>query len=260
METVWLCLAAFGAGAVNAVAGGGTLLTFPALAGFVPRTIASASSTVCLFPASFASVWGYRSLLPACKRWILWLAFPSLAGGALGALLVEEKSFRLVIPWLILLAALLFLLQPLIARRLKLGPSPHPQPLSQEERGGISPRTIACVVVLQFLIGVYGGYFGAGIGILMLSSLSFLGLDNIHQINALKSTLAFFMNTTAAILFMIRGMVAWEYALPMALASILGGYLGARLAQRVPAVAVRWLVIVIGFGLAVYYFVQEFGV
>jgi uncharacterized membrane protein YfcA len=291
MEYLWLCLSAVAAGAVNAVAGGGTLLTYPTLAGILsvhctnPASRANGSSTVALFPGTFASVWGYRQQIRACKRWIVWLTPPSVLGGALGALLVEEDSFRLVIPYLILLAAVLFLLQPTIARNFKqkVASHPHPQPLSQGEKGEMPPtafqeesgempqplrqgergemsrKTLAVIVVGQFFIGVYGGYFGAGIGILMLSSLSFLGLDDIHQTNALKSFLAFCMNIVAAGLFIARGLVAWEYALAMAVAASAGGYLGTRLSLRLRPVIVRWIVIVIGFSLAAYYFAEKFG-
>lgn len=250
MDYVWLCLSAVAAGAVNAVAGGGTLLTYPTLERVVTlAAIANGTSTVALFPGSFASVWGYRRELAFCKRWIVWLTLPSILGGALGASLVEESSFRLIIPWLILLAAVLFLLQPTIARLLR-----HPHHLTAP-----SPRILAGIVIIQFFIGVYGGYFGAGIGILMLSSLSFLGLETIHQTNALKSYLAFWMNIVAAGLFMYRGLVHWEYAAAMAVAAIVGGYLGARFSLLLRPIVVRAIVIAIGFGLAGYYFAREFG-
>ena len=118
--------------------------------------------------------------------------------------------------------------------------------------------TLAAIVFIQLLIGIYGGYFGAGIGILMLSSLSFLGLEDIHQVNALKSFLAFAMNIVGAGVFIARDMVVWEYAPAMAAAAIIGGYAGARLSLRIPPAVVRWIVIAIGFGLAAYYFAKEF--
>jgi uncharacterized protein len=251
MEFVYLCLAAVAAGAVNAVAGGGTLLTFPALTSVVPTyAVANGTSTVALFPGSLASVWGYRQRLHACKHWLIWLTPPSILGGALGAMLVEENSFKTLIPFLILLAATLFLLQPLIARLLK-----HQAASLQKPAG----RLLTGIVVVQFFIGIYGGYFGAGIGILMLSSLSFLGLEDIHQTNALKSFLAFCMNIVAAALFIVRALVVWRYAVAMAVAAILGGYIGARLSLLLRPVIVRWVVIIIGFGLAAYYFAKEFG-
>jgi uncharacterized membrane protein YfcA len=246
MEYVWLCASAIAAGMVNAVAGGGTLLTYPALELVVAAKIANATSTVALFPGTLGSVWGYRRQLPACKRWILWLTVPSIIGGAIGAALVDD-SFRYVIPYLILLAAILFLLQPTLAALFKRQASALTAP---------GPGLLAGIVVVQFLIGIYGGYFGAGIGILMLSSLSFLGLKDIHETNALKSYLALCMNTVAALLFMARGMVRWEYAIAMAIAAIIGGYLGARWSLLLRPIFVRWIVIFIGFGLAAYYFAK----
>ena len=250
MEFVYLCLAAAAAGAVNAVAGGGTLLTFPALTSVVPAAIANGTSTVALFPGSLASVWGYRQQLRACKHWLIWLTPPSILGGGIGASLVEEESFKTLIPYLILLAAVLFMLQPTIARLLKKQTAALQRP---------SPSLLAGIVIAQFFIGVYGGYFGAGIGILMLSSLSFLGLEDIHQTNALKSFLAFWMNIVAAMLFAARGLVVWDYALAMAVAAIIGGYFGARLSLLLRPMIVRWIVIVIGFSLALYYFAKQFG-
>jgi uncharacterized protein len=249
MEYLWLCLSAVAAGAVNAVAGGGTLLTYPALTGYVAFKVANGTSTVALFPGSFASVWGYRRQLPACKKWIAWLTAPSLIGGAIGAWLVDD-SFQFVVPWLILLAAVLFLLQPTISRLMKQQTAALREP---------SPRVLAGLVVMQFFIGIYGGYFGAGIGILMLSSLSFLGLKDIHETNTLKTWLAFCMNFVAAILFIGRGLVEWPYALAMAGAAILGGYLGARFSLLLRPIIVRWIVIIIGFGLAAFYFARQFG-
>jgi uncharacterized membrane protein YfcA len=254
MDYVWLCLSALAAGAVNAVAGGGTLLTFPVLESvlaaeftvLVAAKLANGTSTVALFPGSFGSVWGYRQQLAACKHWIIWLTPPSILGGALGTWLVDD-SFHFVVPWLILLAAVLFLLQPTIARLMKHQASALREP---------SPRLLAGIVGVQFLIGVYGGYFGAGIGILMLSSLSFLGVKDIHHLNALKTALAFAMNLVSALIFIARGLVRWDYALAMAFAAIIGGYVGARLSLRLRPIYVRWIVIAIGFGLATYYFMK----
>ncbi|MBI1831935.1 MAG: sulfite exporter TauE/SafE family protein [Planctomycetes bacterium] len=263
MEYLWLCMSAVAAGAVNAVAGGGTLLTFPALTSVVAVHIANGTSTVALFPGSFASVWGYRQKLAACQRWIVWLTPPSIVGGGIGAWLVEENTFGFVIPWLIFAAALLFTLQPTIARWLSPPPS-HDAPTDDNAvptdapAAPISGKTLAGIVAAQFLIGVYGGYFGAGIGILMLSSLSFLGLKDIHEVNALKSFLAFCMNIVAAGVFIANNLVHWQYAAAMALAAIVGGYLGARFSLLLPTAIVRWIVIVLGFSLAAYYFARPF--
>lgn len=255
MEYIWLCLAAVAAGAVNAIAGGGTLLTFPALLETFTlervangAQLANGTSTVALFPGSFASLIGYRDRLEGCRRWIIWLTPPSVLGGAIGVLLIEEKSFRALVPFLILTSAILFLLQPAVARWFK-------QPSSLHAPTG---KTLAFIVAIQFIIGIYGGYFGAGIGILMLSSLSFLGLKDVHQTNALKTLLAFGINMSGAIVIVIRGFVRWDYALAMMGAAIVGGYVGARLSLKLKPIVVRSIIIVIGFGLAAYYFAKEF--
>jgi uncharacterized membrane protein YfcA len=247
-----LCLSAMAAGAVNSIAGGGTLLTFPALQllGGMSPVMANGTSTVAVMPGSLASAWGYRRELQACRRWIAWLTVPSLLGGAVGTLLVlllDESVFAALIPWLILLAAVLFALQPFVARLLR----------RHEHSTAPATATLSAIVFGQFLIAIYGGYFGAGIGILMLSSLAFLGLESIHHVNALKTFLAMCINGTAAVLFIWDGKVYWPYALAMAGAAIVGGYVGARLALRMNPAAVRWVVILIGFGLAGYYFYRQ---
>ena len=245
-----LCFAAFAAGAVNAVAGGGTLLTFPALLGVVGSVQANATSTVALLPGSLAGAWGYRTELARVRRLTLWLIPPSLVGGYVGARLVTafpEQVFASVVPWLILAASVLFLLQKPVARWLKT--HPHAVP---------SGPTLAAVLAFQFLVGVYGGYFGAGIGILMLTSLSFMGMGDIHHVNAAKTILAAAMNAVAVLEFVIKGAVVWRYALPMAAAGILGGYVGARSARRLSPESVRLIVVLVGFSVAAYCFWQQF--
>jgi uncharacterized membrane protein YfcA len=245
-----LCLAAFAAGGINAIAGGGTLLTFPPLLAVVSPVVANGTSTVALVPGSLAGAWGYRRELGTSGRWLALLVGPSLAGGLVGSLLVtrlKEAYFAALIPWLILTAALLFLLQPVISR-LTRGSRPQGQP---------SVRSQVAAVVFQFLVAVYGGYFGAGIGILMLSSLALMGLGDIHQMNAVKTFLAFCINGVSVAVFVAEGKVAWPYALAMAAAAILGGYLGARLTLRLKPALVRWVVTCIGFGLAAYYFWKQ---
>jgi uncharacterized protein len=178
------------------------------------------------------------------------LTVPSLLGGAVGTLLVlllNKSVFAALIPWLILLAAVLFALQPFVGRLLR----------RKVHATAPATATLSAIVAGQFFIAIYGGYFGAGIGILMLSSLAFLGLDSIHQANAVKTFLAMCINGTAALLFIADGKVYWPYALAMAVAAIVGGYVGARLALRMNPAAVRWVVIAIGFGLAGYYFYRE---
>jgi uncharacterized membrane protein YfcA len=246
---IWLCLAALAAGAVNAVAGGGTLLTFPALTAVVPYEIANATSTVALVPGSVAGAWGYRREFATVRRWALVLAGPSLVGGAVGTLLVVAfpDAFTALVPWLILTAALLFLFHPPLTRLTGVGHK-HAAP---------SAGTRAGVIAFQFLVAVYGGYFGAGIGILMISSLSLMGAGDIHETNALKTFLAACINGVSVVVWIAFDKVRWELAPGMALAAVAGGYLGARVARRLPKNVVRWVVVFIGFALAGYYFYKQ---
>ena len=253
----WLWLSALAAGAVNSVAGGGTLLTFPALlAALSPlgpeaAVVANATSTVALVPGSLAGAWGYRSEMHVARRWILLLLAPSLLGGALGSLLVvylKASIFNSLVPWLILIAALLFLIQPTLAKLI--GQEQH----ADAPSGG----TVTAVVLFQFLVAVYGGYFGAGIGILMLSALALMGLPGVHQMNAVKTFLAFCINGVSVVVFVVGQKVYWSYALVMAVGAILGGYLGAHVARRVRPQFVRWFIIAVGLGLAAIFFYKQF--
>jgi uncharacterized membrane protein YfcA len=251
-QQLWLGLSAFVAGVINAVAGGGTLVTFPALLvalaplGTEAGVIANATSTVALVPGSLAGAWGYRHEMRIVRSWTLLLLGPSLIGGLAGALLLtrlEAKYFQLLVPWLILTAALLFMAQPAVARLIQT--KPHAAP---------SRNTVTAVVLFQFLIAVYGGYFGAGIGILMLSALALMGVPGVHQMNAVKNFLAFCINGVSVVIFVAEKKVAWRYAPMMAATAIAGGYLGARVARRVPPRLVRWFIVAVGLGLAGYYF------
>ncbi len=237
---------------MNSVAGGGTILTFPSLLAVVSPVVANATSTVALVPASLASAWGYRREMKECRRWVLLLTLPNILGGALGALLVtvlDEEYFRALIPWLLLTAAILFLFQPILGRLIRMGteyPSTEPR-----------PGAVVGIILFQFLVAIYGGYFGAGMGILMLAALGFVGLWDIHQMNGLKNVLGACINGVAVVIFVAQRKVDWNYALVMAVAAIVGGYLGARFARRLDRNVVRWIVIAIGFGLAAYYFCQQ---
>ncbi len=258
-EYAMLCAAAALGGGINAVAGGGTLLTFPALCAVlvrlhggdadVAKVWANGTSTVALFPASLTALWGFRREFALYAHWARKLVVPSLVGGTLGATLVTqmpERIFAALVPWLILVAASLFALQPLIARRLGIG-KPHEAPHG---------ATVGGVLLFQFLVGVYGGYFGAGIGILMLSALAMMGLADIHAMNGLKSLLGSCINGSAVAIFIASGTVEWRLAGAMAGAACVGAYGAARISRRLPRPLVRWFVIVVGFALAAYYFAR----
>ncbi len=257
-EILLLCGAALLSGAINSIAGGGTLLTFPALNHILSTrypaamvgAVANATSTFALFPGSIAAVGAYRREMADSREWILLLIGPSLLGGLLGSLLLVAfpEAFGRLVPWLILTAAILFAFQPTIARWTGIGQE-H-APATRSMRWAMA----AC----QFGVSVYGGYFGAGIGILMLSGLAMLGLTNIHRMNGLKSLFGACINGISIIVFIVSGKIDWPTALPMCFAGMLGGWLGARVAQRMNKNAVRGIVVVIGFSLATFYFYKQF--
>jgi uncharacterized membrane protein YfcA len=266
-QLILLCVVAALGGAINSVAGGGTLLTFPALQavltaaalnGSRPITeaeasvIANATSTVALMPGAVASMWGYRNEVRSVRHWAVWLVGPSLVGGFIGAALAARlpaETFEALVPWLILTAASLFASQPAIARMTGIG-KPHASP---------STSTMLGVVFFQTLVGVYGGYFGAGIGILMLAALAVMGLADIHAMNGLKNLLGSLINGIASAIFIYEGKVDWPLASIMMVAAIFGGYMGARVARRLDRRIVRGAVIAIGFSLTAYYFAKRWG-
>ena len=256
-----LCPAALIAGAINSVAGGGTLITFPALIWILGGTpnaaiIANATNTVSLCPGALSGTWGYRRELRELWGWVRWLALPSLIGGVAGSYIVviaPESSFKAMIPWLIGMATVLFVLQPRLTLAMKAGVAPGGD-ATRETR---SRSYLWLVFGLQLLIGLYGGYFGAGLGILMLSTLSLLHLGNIHHVNGLKTALAGMINGIAVVVFVISGNVNWKLAVPMLLSASFGGWLGATLARKMDRTVVRRLVITIGVLLTSWYFAQQ---
>jgi uncharacterized protein len=263
LHYVVLFLAAALGGAVNSVAGGGTLLTFPALLWAQPSAIvANATSTVALWPGALSSFWGYRSELGSSRKELLALSGPSFLGGVLGAtllMLTSNDTFAAIVPWLILLATLLFMVQEPLARwqrRLTGAVAPDPQHFTALGESATRGRW-ATVLGLQFLIGVYGGYFGAGIGILMLAAFGLLGFSNIHQANAIKNLNGMFINGIAAALFVVKGLVDWRLALLMAIGAIVGGYAGAGTARRIGQRNVRRMVVFIGLTLTATMLVRQ---
>ena len=241
-------LAAFVAGAVNSIAGGGTLLTFPTLIwlGLSP-VVANATNTVAISPGSLGGLWGYRHQLGPGGPRLAGLVLPSILGGAAGALLLRSTpaaTFNFLVPYLILFATLLFMAQSAVQRIV--GTAGLRQ----------SRSWFAAAMVFQFFVALYGGYFGAGIGILMLAALGVLGLEDIHQMNGWKNLFALCINGIAAGYFIWHGMVSWPYVLVMATGSIGGGAAGAAVAQRVGRRAVRMAVIATGFGMALAMFLR----
>jgi uncharacterized membrane protein YfcA len=239
-------VAAMIAGVMNAIAGGGTLLTFPALIALgVPPIHANATSTVALWPGSMGSIWGYRGVLRGAGLWASGFAIPSVLGGAAGAWLLlrtPPDRFSALVPWLVLGATVLFILHRPVMRWL----ARHDAEPSAQSPELPSKRPPAALLGYQFLVAIYGGYFGAGVGILMLAAFGFMGLSNIHRMNGLKNWCGLCMNAVASTIFAFSSLVNWPVALAMAGGAIAGGYLGSRTAQRVSQDLVRGAVVAIG--------------
>ncbi len=255
-QALALLAASAAAGVMNAMAGGGTIVTYPTLllAG-VPAIVANATSTVALLPGTIASMAGYRREVATHRHWLKTLFLPSLVGGTLGAVLLlrtPERTFAQLAPALILFATVLFMVQGVVRKR--------------AVKASVAEETIAPVpsagnwllaAVAQLGVAVYGGYFGAGAGILMLAILGFLGLSNIHAMNGLKNFFGLAINLTAAVYFIARGAVYWPAALVMIAGAVAGGYGGARFARRIGQERARAAVVAIGLLMTALLFWQQ---
>jgi uncharacterized membrane protein YfcA len=233
----------FIASAINAIAFGGSLVSFPTLIWLgVPPIIANATNTAGVWPGSLGAVWGYRREIAQTAPRMYWLIVPSIAGAIAGAMLLRvtpPQVFERLVPALILFATLLFAAQGRVQRWVNVAPEHH------------GSRWFAAAMFFQFLVSVYGGYFGAGMGILMLAAFAILGHEDIHQMNGLKNLLGVFINAVAATYFLAAGMVRASDAIVMASGATIGGVASAGLARRMGRKAVRRAVIVIGFGMTV---------
>jgi uncharacterized membrane protein YfcA len=248
MKVIWIALAALVAGAVNAVAGGGTFLAFPALTaiGGITEKAANIACTIGLWPGSAASIVPARKDLHALPRAVVMIyALLCLGGGAIGSkllLVTSARDFSLAIPWLLAFATLIFAFGGRIAA------------FANRNVGG--PRSllwIAIVGSVQFFVAIYGGYFGAGIGILTLAGLSLTGLGDMRRLNALKVLLSTMTNLSAAIVFLF-GPVDWRFVAPMAVSSTIGGVLGMVGAQRLPQKGLRGVILFVAISLTAAYF------
>jgi uncharacterized protein len=242
------------AGAMNALAGGGTVLTYPVLlAAGVSPVAANATNAVALVPGSLSAGLGFRRELgESSGRMLAFLVVASLTGGLLGAWLVViagDALFGALVPWLILGSTALFIAQePLRRWRERRSSGRGEKSLEDLNLWGLAAG--------QFVVAIYGGFFGAGMGILMLAELGFIGLTNIHQMNGLKNFAAVSINGIAAVFFALGHHVVWPLAALMSVGSVLGGYAGAWLAKRIGEAMVRWAIIVIGLGIGVYMLVK----
>lgn len=237
---------AVAAGAMNSIAGGGTLLTFPLLIWLgLDGKMANATSTIGLWAGSLGGAWGYRSevMHQSALFWPFFLS--SLLGGIVGSLVflyTEKGTFNDIVPWLILIATLMFASQSVLKKLIGKKGETH-----------FHPNRWPLVAGIQFLVGIYGGYFGAGMGILMLAILALLGLTNIHRMNGIKNIAATVINGVTIIFFVSyslldpnRVQIHWPIAVAMLIGACIGGYGCSGFAKKLPISVVRWIVIIIG--------------
>lgn len=250
LELVLVGLAALAAGAVNALAGGGTLITFPTLIAVgIPAIAASVTNTVALSPGYFGATLAQSRDLRGQRR-RLWLLLPAGAlGGVVGGILLlntGERLFQMLVPYLILLASgLLAVQEPLRAWLLR-----------RAQRNGNGQVSESWAILPVGLAAVYGGYFGAGLSVIVLAVLGLTLDDSLTRLNGLKQAIAFSVNIAAAIFFLFSGPVVWSAAVAMAVGALAGGALGGRLAGRIKPVTLRWIVVVIGVAVALIYLVR----
>ena len=249
-EIILIGLAAFAAGAVNSVAGGGTFFSFPALLAVgVPPVVANASNAVALWPGSIAGAWAFRRELRRFSKSLPMLSVVAFIGGIAGGLLLlatSNEAFSRLIPWLLLVATVLFgfsgQISALIARW-------KPKPAGVDAHH-IGPGGFA----FQLVVSIYGSFFGAGMGILMLAALAIQGFKDVLEINALKNWLSAIIYSVAVATFVIAGAVSWPHTLIMIVTGTVGGYWGAAVARKVPALWLRRFIIGVGGVLTAYYF------
>jgi uncharacterized protein len=245
-HAVLIGLAACAAGGVNAIAGGGSLITFPVLlASGLPAVTASMTNTVAMCPGYFGAVIAQRRDL-AGQSGRAWRLLPlSLIGSLAGAYILlhtSERSFQAIVPFLLLFAAVLLMLQGRLRKYLE-----------KHTSGG---RSIAFALVPVALSAIYGAYFGAGMGVIILAILAVVIDDALLRINALKQLMSLLINTCAALVFLVFGYVDWQVAIVIAIASLIGGLIGGKVATRIPEALLRWVAILVALGVAGVYFAK----
>ncbi|MCV6575794.1 MAG: sulfite exporter TauE/SafE family protein [Cohaesibacter sp.] len=253
MDISLLLAAAFLAGILNAIAGGGSFLTFPALVFVgVPPIAANATSAVAVFPGYLSSTLGFLEEIRGYDRRSLWaLTGLSIMGGIVGALLLivtPSGLFNLIVPWLLLLATALFAFDQTLRRWSASAETEHHP---QGTLDGIAKKAATLIVTS------YGGYFNGGLGIILLALFSSLGMRDMHVMNGLKNGLSFILSAASVLTLSLAGMIYWHEAMIMMLAASLGGYAGARLARQLPASLIRTIVILVGLGMSLVFFMRS---
>ena len=254
MEILALFLATIVAAVINALAGGGGLITFTLLLLVVHPVAADATSAIALVTGYPAAVWRTRDELTQAIRcvWLWLLLIPCVLGGLAGALVLSwagDRDLLDLVPWLVLGATLLILLRPYLTSHANSG----------RVEPNLGPWTWPVAMVAMFVIALYGGYFGAGVGIMVIGALGYMGLGDIRRGVAVKNLLTGFMRWVAVLVLIFEGTVNWSLGLPMAVGGLIGGYLGGIISHRAPRALVRGIVIAIGFAVAAYYFWVVYG-
>lgn len=238
MLSIGLFIVCFLAGLLNSVAGGGIMIVFPALlAAGLPPVTANATSNLISWPSSISSAYGYRKHLKKLPRKYALLLIPCFGGSAFGAYLLahtNNEEFMRVVPWLVLAAVILFIIQPFLHHKFERNLSVHRN----------APLVLVGIALIP--MAIYGGYFGAGFGFIMLAFLSFTRLKNIHQINGLKNLASACITLVCTVYFTHKGMIDWHYAPVMIVGSLLGGYFGAKWAQKINPRIIHSFIILIG--------------
>jgi uncharacterized membrane protein YfcA len=250
-QAIFLFFAGALGGAINAVAGGGSFVAFPALlfTGVAPVS-ANATNTLALWIGTTASGGAYRDRLNVPRRVMIPLILTSIVGGVAGALLLiytPAQTFLRVLPWLLLGATLLFAFGKHLTARISAG-------ISEQS----SNHAITGASVFELLVAVYGGYFGGGIGIMNLAMLSAMGMTDIHEMNALKIVLSGVINGVAAVTFILNHAITWPQAIVMTVGAIVGGYSSAHYAQKLPQSWIRAFVIMVGSAMTLYFFLRAY--
>ncbi len=253
-QSAFLFISAFFAGVINSVAGGGSFLTFPALLFVgIPPIQSNATSTAAVWPGTVASLLAYRKAFTIeTRRLLVPLLVTGVIGGILGAqilLYTPQATFLKLVPWLLLCATLLFLASGRITKWVRARTDGHKSGDRWLTYGGL---------FLELFIAMYVGYFGAGVGILVLALLALLGMENIHAMNGMKTLLVSVVNGVALAIFVWNRVVVWPQAILMLTAASIGGYGGAHVAQKIDPKYVRTLVIIVGFGMSAYFFIRQY--
>ncbi len=242
LEILLLLLSGFTAGVINSVAGGGALVIFPLLIsmGLTPK-ISNTTTSIGVFGGQMSSAYGYKEFIKKIrdKRLFIFLVI-GLIGGAVGAFALDKTSndlFEALAPWFVLIAVILILFQPLISKIIK-------KINSDKNTPKLAIFSLLCI--FAGIISIYGGFFGAGMGIIIFALLGFAGIKNVNQINGLKNIITISINLSANIYFIVSGLVSWDYALILFIGSLFGGYIGSKTASRLPSSIIRAVVIICG--------------